>query len=877
MNDQSQREWAIFDAALQLPPEQRAGYLKEACGNDAALGERVRTLLNADEQGDGPLDTPLLPNLKETIVLAEPAHEKPGDRISHYKILQQIGEGGCGVVYMAEQEKPVWRHVALKVIKQGMDTKNVIARFEAERQALALMEHPNIARVFDAGATESGRPFFVMELVRGKKITEYCDENRLTTEERLELFTQVCKAIQHAHQKGIIHRDIKPSNVLVTLHDVVPVPKVIDFGIAKATDRRLTDKTLFTAFEQVIGTPAYMSPEQAEMSGLDIDTRSDIYSLGVLLYELLTGRTPFDPQKLMACGVDAMRRLIREQEPPKPSTCLSTMLDADLTTVARQRHAPTQKLIDLVRGDLDWIVMKSLEKDRTRRYESASSFAGDIEHYLNHEPVSARPPSSLYRLQKLVRRHKTLFAAGAAVAVAIVAGLVVSTYLFFREQVARRDADREAQRSQQVALFLEEMLKGVGPGVALGRDTTLLREILDKTVARVAKDLKDQPEVQAEICNTLGDVYRALGQSGRAEQLHRDARSLLELSRSPKGRRDLSLSLNDLAVVLRDQGRLAEAEALQRQALELRRQLYRNEDAKVAESLNNLALVLRSEGRLADAEKMSRDALDMQRKLFGRNHLAVATSLNNIGMAMDAEGRSADAEPYFRESLRIQRKLAPGDQPGKAVTLHNLADLLRKEGKLDAAERLERRSLEIFQKILGPDHPHVATGLNELGLILAARGKNSDAEEQMTKALALRKKLLGPEHPDVASSLHDLAGVLREEKRTAQAEVLARDALAMRKKLFGDEHIYVAASQARLAQVLDDEGNLAEAETLLRQAIEIDRKVLGDRHPAVAASVRHLASVLKRAHKDAELEELARQDWVVSRGLMTQNSPQKAP
>ena len=336
-----------------------------------------------------------------------PLAEKPGDRIGRYKLLQQIGEGGCGVVYMADQEEPVKRRVALKVIKPGMDSKQVLARFEAERQALALMDHPNIAKVLDAGATDNGRPYFVMELVKGIPITRYCDEKQLTTDSRLKLFVLVCQAIQHAHQKGIIHRDIKPSNILVADHDGTPVPKIIDFGIAKATtDQRLTDKTLFTAFEQFIGTPAYMSPEQATLSGLDVDTRSDIYSLGVLLYELLTGKTPFDAKELLAKGLDEIRRVIREVEPQRPSTRLSTLEAGEQTTVAHQRQCEPPKLQSVIRGDLDWIVMKALEKDRTRRYETANGFAVDIQRHLNNEPVLACPPSNLYRFQKLEHSQK---------------------------------------------------------------------------------------------------------------------------------------------------------------------------------------------------------------------------------------------------------------------------------------------------------------------------------------------------------------------------------------------------------------------------------------------------------------------------------------
>jgi WD40 repeat protein/tRNA A-37 threonylcarbamoyl transferase component Bud32 len=517
-------EELLLALALTKAANARAAFLDRECAGNPTLRQRLEALLAAhDEPAELSASDALAIKATITLDLPDAPDEAVGQTLGRYKLLEKVGEGGCGVVYVAEQTEPVRRRVALKVIKLGMDTKQVVARFEAERQALAMMDHPNIAKVLDAGATENGRPFFVMELVRGIKITEYCDQNNLTTTERLDLFIKVCQAIQHAHQKGIIHRDIKPSNILVTMHDGVPVPKVIDFGIAKATvGQTLTDKTVYTQLQQFIGTPAYMSPEQAEMSGLDIDTRSDIYSLGVLLYELLTGRTPFSAEELAASGLDAMRKTIREKDPVRPSTRLGTLSGEELTTTAKRRSADTAKLLHQLKGDLDWIVMKCLEKDRTRRYETANGVAFDLKRHLNNEPVLARPPSAAYKFQKAFRRNKLVFAAGTAVAVALVAGLCLAA-LGWRQTRVERDKAIQAQ-AQAVAAQANE---------------TRQRQLADAARANEA-NLRQQAEAaeltarQRAYASDMNVAMQALDGSNLGRAL-----DLLNRQRPGPGQRDL--------------------------------------------------------------------------------------------------------------------------------------------------------------------------------------------------------------------------------------------------------------------------------------------------------------------------------------------------
>jgi serine/threonine protein kinase/Tfp pilus assembly protein PilF len=793
--------------------------LDQACAVDVALRRQVEALLRVhDDAGDffeklASVAQPAAaarPEPVKTIKLdlaVTPNDEAVGQTLGRYKLLEKVGEGGCGAVYVAQQSEPVRRRVALKVIKLGMDTKEVIARFEAERQALAMMDHPNIAKVFDAGTTETGRPYFVMELVRGIKITDYCDQNNLATQARLDLFMQVCHAVQHAHQKGIIHRDIKPSNIMVTLHDGVPVPKVIDFGIAKATEGRLTNETVYTQLHQFIGTPAYMSPEQAEMSGLDIDTRSDIYSLGVLLYELLAGSTPFDAKELMAAGLDTMRKIIREQEPVRPSTRFLTLQGADLTTTAKRRSTDTTKLLHQLRGDLDWIVMKCLEKDRTRRYETANGLAMDIQRHLQNELVLARPPSNLYRIQKMVRRHKLAFVSTTAVAAALVIGLGLSTWQFIEKSRAykraviaeqeqsrlreaaetaqasearlrqqaesdKKTAQIEAERSKQVTQFLEEMLQGVGPSVALGRDTMLLREILDKAANRVGNELTNQPLVEAELLNTIGWVYNDLHEYDNAERL-------------------------------------------EHKALAIRRQLLGNEDEAVAASLYSLALTLYRQGNLTEAETMCRESLAVTTKLHGGESIGAAISLDGLaGVLMDT-GRLGEAESMYRDALAMERKL---QSPRVADTLHNLAIALKSQRKMTEAETAFREALALHRKLLGDLHPFTANSLEGLGGVLSEQGKWAEAEPLLRECVAIRKKLYRSDDRSVTDALDNLIKVLLLERKNDEAEQLYNEARA---RITPSQPHDVGLLRLR-ARAEGEHCRFTEAIATLRRAIEID-------------------------------------------------------
>jgi eukaryotic-like serine/threonine-protein kinase len=812
MNNFPEDEVAIFTEALRLPVSQRAGYLIYACGGDEKLRKRVEALLETHGQvGDFLEQSPQKPAIPTPLETAP--SEKVGDWVGRYKLVEQIGEGGCGVVFLAEQEEPVRRQVALKMIKPGMDSKSVIARFESERQALALMDHPNIAKVFDAGTTKCGRPYFVMELIRGVKITEYCDQHALSTGERLKLFVQVCQAVQHAHQKGIIHRDIKPSNILVTTAaQGAASPMVIDFGIAKATTNQLLpDKTLFTAFEMLIGTPAYMSPEQAALTNVDVDTRTDIYSLGVLLYELLTGSTPFDTGHLSKAGFDEIRRVIRDEEPIRPSTRLSSLANADLAIVAQRRNSEPPVLIRAIAGDLDWIVMKALEKDRTRRYETANGLALDVQRYLCDEAISARPPSTLYKFHKTFLRNRFLFASLGVITLFLVASLIVVSVFLAKERRARREAEAATR-------FLEDMLQGVGPSVARGRDTTMLREILDRTAARVGVEMTNQPEVQAELTSILGRVYFDIAKYDQAAQMQRSALTLNQRlfgQESPEA----ADSLDDLGQALMRGNNLSAAQDAHEAALRIRRKRFGEENASVAQSLDELATVYRHEGRPRQAEPLILEGLSIRQQLFGTNSLEVADSLHNLCIDLGDEGRRAESEATARRLLAMRREILGPEDPLVAAALADLAWATGSSGKLDEAISWQRQALEMQRKLLGDNAPDVAKSLNNLAQMLTSHGKLEEAHVLLQSALATQNQQLGEDNPNSLDTLRSLALVLEAEGKLAEAENLHRQALALWHERGESDTPKALSELESLCEILVTQKKFKEAHDLLEESL----------------------------------------------------------
>jgi serine/threonine protein kinase/tetratricopeptide (TPR) repeat protein len=708
----------IFIEALEHNGRTRATFLADACAGDPELLERVTALLAAHAAAGDFLN---LAESQSPTRSYPSLEEGPGTMIGRYKLLEQIGEGGFGVVFMAEQIEPVRRRVALKIIKLGMDTKQVVARFDAERQALAMMDHPNVAKVLDAGATETGRPYFVMELIKGVTITTYCDQHKLTTTDRLKLFAEVCAAVQHAHQKGVIHRDLKPTNVLVTLHDDKPVPKIIDFGIAKATQGRLTEQTLFTEFRQLIGTPTYMSPEQAQMSGLDVDTRSDIYSLGVLLYELLTGTTPFEAKQLLSVAHAEMQRMIREIEPPTPSTRLSTLSAEGQSECAADRGSDPKRLMQTLRGDLDWIVMRCLEKDRSRRYETVNGLAKDLARHLANQPVEARRPTLIYRLKKFARRNRWAVLVASTVLAAILGGMSLGAIGLLR-------ARQEAVRSDQVAQFIRTTLAAAGPSVARGRDATLLREILETTAERVERELKDQPEVQGELYFTLGSTFEDIGDRPRAVTMLRRAVDSLQLG-SGGETRQFARALGLLGKCQSFTGDVAAGRLNTELALNIARTC--GDPETVIACLVDRARAFDFLGVSSpEGAPYMREAVELQRR-YGKDPLALAHGLRRLSGCVD----NAEAEKLLREAIAIDREHAKPDGAEIVDDEFALAQNLLSRRKFSEAEKQFRATFLGYRKLYDDNHPYQPIVLRLWAEAVFRQGKGDEAEEIVHSAV----------------------------------------------------------------------------------------------------------------------------------------------
>jgi serine/threonine protein kinase/tetratricopeptide (TPR) repeat protein len=787
-------------------------------------------------------------------------------RVGNYRLLEKIGEGGMGEVYAAEQEKPVRRRVALKLIKLGMDTREVVARFESERQALALMDHPNIARVYDAGATDQGRPYFVMEHVQGIPLIQYCDDQELSIQDRLQLFIQLCEGVQHAHQKGIIHRDLKPSNILVAVQDGKPVPKIIDFGVAKATAQRLTERTLYTSVGQFIGTPEYMSPEQAELTGLDIDTRSDVYSLGVVLYELLTGELPYDRKELLGGGVEEFRRRIRESVPARPSTRVSTSAKTS-TQAARRRGTEMATLVRRLRGDLDWITLKALEKDRTRRYASASELAHDIRRHLRHEPVLASPPSTAYRLAKFVRRHRGVVTATSVAFLAVVAGLVTTSVSLLTTVRAERKATQEAATAKEVTDFMVSLFEVSDPYQLQG-DSVTAREILGRGAAKVRRELNQQPEVQARLMDTMGTVYTNLGLFEEAVQLFESALEIREKTLGPD-HLDVAMSLNSLGQILTVGGDYARARQLHERALRIQERELSPDHPDVATSLTGVAEAAWREGDYGRAQKLFRRVLKIREAAQGPEDLQVALALNSLANVLWTIGDYEEARSLYERDLAISEKKLGREHPDVAVTLNNLANLLSDAGDSAAAIPLHERALAIYEKVFGPEHPHVATSLTNLGLELSNAGDHARAEPMYERALAIREKAFGPDHPNVAHTLHNLALLRLSTGNLSSARLLWERALAINEKAFGSEHIEVANNLLGLARVFDRMARYGQAKATYEKALALYEANLKPTHPTLAKCLKGYAETLRKLgrHEEAEKIEARAREITSQEGL----------
>jgi non-specific serine/threonine protein kinase/serine/threonine-protein kinase len=776
----------------------------------------------------GPDDARTLPTGPEG---APSAPEDIGTVIGPYRLVRRLGEGGMGEVFEAEQTEPIRRRVALKVIKQGMDTRAVVARFDAERQALALMDHPCIARVFDAGATVRGRPFFVMEYVEGEPITDYCNRRRLSTRERLELFVRVCAGVQHAHQKAVIHRDLKPSNILVGEVDGRPSPKIIDFGVAKATTRRLTEMTMFTEQGALVGTPEYMSPEQAALADDDIDTRTDVYALGVVLYELLVGSLPFESRELRKAGYDEIRRIIREQDPPRPSTRFGSLGDR-ATAVAETHGSAPKRLRSDLRGDLDWITMKALEKDRDRRYETATGLAADVQRHLRSEPVTAGPPSASYRLGKLVRRNRGAFAAGGALVLMLAALAVTMTVQAGRLARERDRTAVQAAKAERTTGFLQSMLGGITPATARGRDTKLLEEILANTARRTRAELANQPEVEAAIRGTLGTTYSALGRFPEAAANLQRADSLQTALLGPASVTTLT-TRRLLGVTAARAGRHAESEAQLRAVLDAAQRQLGPDDPVTLATMVDLGDLLGRVGKFKEGIEVCEAAVAG----LGRSHKPDPEELLRaktvLAVAYYRAQRLDEAIALATEVLTTRAATLGDDHPLTLTVKGTLAYFLEHAGQGEEAARRHQEVVATAIRIYGPDHPETIKLRNNQAVCYNGLGRFAEAEAVHRELVAVNARIFGPENPETLLSMMNLGRSLTSLRRYPEAESLLDQTLEISRRTLGADHARTISTLGVLATLYDEQRRFRESAAMLGLIAGSSRRLYGDDNPAV--------------------------------------------
>jgi serine/threonine protein kinase/flagellar biosynthesis regulator FlbT len=819
-------------SALNEEKSARAAFLQQACGGDEALRRAVELLLAQHEKDDDFLEVPAMEvaakglardqqdgtsrSVSPSAPTETAADVASVEKISFgpYQLLQRLGEGGMGEVWLAEQSKPVRRRVALKVIKAGMDTRDVVARFESERQALALMDHPAIAKVFDAGSTPEGRPYFAMEYVAGLPITAYCDKHRMTTRQRMELFIQVCEGVQHAHQKAIIHRDLKPSNILVSELDGKPMPRIIDFGLAKATSQRLTDGTMYTRVGAILGTLEYMSPEQADSAGEDIDTRTDVYSLGVVLYQLLVGALPLDLKKL---AYDEMLRLLRDKDVPKPSSRILTQ-GGDSAITAKNRGTDAPSLTRQLRGDPDAVVLKALEKDRKRRYGSPSELAADLGRYLRNEPVSAHTPSAAYRTRKYIRRHRLGVAVATGLLAILPAFAVVQRVQLQRTRLERDRANRERDRATRITDFMTGMFQVSDPNEQRGNSVTA-REILDKASKDIKTGMTKDPDAQAGMMQVMGEVYLNLGLFSRAMDLEQQSLDIRRRVLGPENP-DTLASMDDLAGALKESGHYFEAAKMFREEIDIERRVLGLENLQTLNAMNNLADDLREDGRDEEGEKLNRETLDVSRRVLGPEHPVTLNSMNSLALCLESEGHFPESETLFREVLDTRRRVLGPEHPETLESMNALSFALFAEHRYVEAEKVHREALEINRRVLGPEHPRTLVSMENLGFALLCEGRYAEAEKLERESLDGHRRVFGPEHPQTLNTMAALALVLSREDRYAEAEKLARDSIDISRRVLGPENSSTAVHVYYLACIEARKGNRSEALSLLRQALD---------------------------------------------------------